>query len=96
MDHNKLWKILKEMGTDHLTCLLRNLYVGQEVTDSCMEQMTGSGLRKEYNKTVYCYPVYLTYMQSTSCKMPGWMSFKLESRLLREISTTSDMRMIRL
>ena len=94
VDHNKLWEILKEIGTDHLTCLLRNLYAGQEVTDSCMEQMTGSGLRKEYNKTVYCRPVYLTYMQSTSFKMPGWMSYKLESRLLGEISTTSDMRMI--
>ena len=46
-----------------------------------MEQMTGSGLRKEYNKTVYCYPVYLTYMQSASCEMPGWMKHKLELRL---------------
>ena len=85
MDHNKLWEILKEIGTDHLTCLLRNLYAGQEVTDSCMEQMTGSGLRKEYNKTVYCRPVYLTYMQSTSCEMLSWMSYKLESRLPGEI-----------
>ena len=56
--------------------------------------MTGSGLRKEYGKAVYCHPVYLTYMQSTSCKMLGWMSGKLESRLLREISTTADMWMI--
>ena len=57
-----------------------------------MEQVTGSKLRKEYEKTVYCHPVYLTYTQGTSCKMLGWMSYKLESRLPRE--TTSDMQMI--
>ena len=62
------WKILKEMGIpDHLTCLLRNLYVGQEATVKAkMEQWTGSKLRKEYVKAVYCHPAYLTYMQSTS------------------------------
>ena len=59
-----------------------------------MKQWTGSKLGKEYIKTVYCHPVYLTYMQSTSCEMPGWMKHKLESRLLEEISTTSDMQMI--
>ena len=59
-----------------------------------MEQLTGSKLRKEYDKTVNCYPVYLTYMQSTSCELPGWMSYKLESRFMGEISTTSDMQMI--
>ena len=52
-----------------------------------MEQRTGSKLGKEYNKAVYCHPAYLTYMQSTSCEMPGWMKHKLESRLPREIST---------
>ena len=57
-----------------------------------MEQ-TGSKSEKEYIKTVYCHPAYLTYMQSTSCKMPGWMKHKLESRLLGEISITSDMQM---
>ena len=57
-----------------------------------MEQLTGSKLGKEYNKAVYCHPAYLTYMQSTSCEMPGWMNPKLESRLLGEI-TTSDMQM---
>ena len=63
-DHNKLWKILKEMEkSDHLTCLLRNPYAVQESTD--MEQWTGSKLGKEYDKTVYCHPAYLTYMQST-------------------------------
>ena len=58
-----------------------------------MEQQTGSKLRKEYIKVVYCHPAYLTYIQSTSCEMPGWMKHKLESRLLGEISITSDMQM---
>ena len=84
VDHNKLWKILKKMGIpDHLTCFLRNLYAGQEAT-----------VRKEYFKAVYCHPAYLTYMQSTSCKMPGWIKHKLESRLPGEIPITSDMQMI--
>ena len=67
VDHNKLWKILKEMGIpDHLICLLRKLYADQEAT-----VRTGQGatdwfqIRKEYVKAVYCHPVYLTYMQST-------------------------------
>ena len=55
-----------------------------------LEQQTGSKLGKEYVKAVYCHPAYLTSLQSTSCKMPGWMKYKLESRLLGEISTTSD------
>ena len=59
-----------------------------------MEQLTGSKLGKEYDKAVYFHPAYWTYMQSTSCKMLCWMNHKLESRLLREISTTSDMEMI--
>ena len=58
-----------------------------------MVQQTGSKSGKEYVKAVYCHPAYLTYMQSTSCKMPGWMKHKLESRLLGEISITSDMQM---
>ena len=67
VDHNKLWKILKEMGIpDHLTCLLKNLYAGLD-----MEQQIGSKSGKEYVKAVYCHPVYLTYMQSISCEMPG-------------------------
>ena len=67
VDHNKLWKILKEMGIpDHLTCLLRNLYAGQEATVRMdMEQWTGSKTGKEYIKAVYCHPAYLTYMHST-------------------------------
>ena len=66
VDHNKLWKILKEMGIpDNMTCLLRNLYAGQEVTEPNMEQQTGSKLEKEYIKAVYCHPACLIYMQST-------------------------------
>ena len=100
VDHKKLWKILKEMGIpDHLTCLLRNLYAGQEATVRREQQQlehgtkTGSKLGKEYVKAVYCHPAYLTYMQNTSCEMPGWMKHKLESRLPREISITSDTQM---
>ena len=58
-----------------------------------MEQQTGSKLGKEYIKAVYCHPAYLTYMQSTSCKMQGWIKHKLQSGLLGEISITSDMHM---
>ena len=54
---------------------------------------TGSKLGKEHVKVVYCHPAYLTYMQSTSCKMLGWMKHKLESRLPGEMSITSDMQM---
>ena len=61
-----------------------------------MEQWTGSKLGKEYIKAVYCLPAYLTYMQSTTCEMPGWkkLDSRLESRSLREISMTSDIEMI--
>ena len=58
-----------------------------------MEQQTGSKWGKEYVKATYCHPAYLTYMQITSCEMLGWMKHKLESRLLGEISITSDMQM---
>ena len=58
-----------------------------------MDQQTGSKLEKEYVKTVYCYPAYLTYMQNISCEMPDWMNHKLESRLPGEISTTTDIQM---
>ena len=94
VDHNKLRKILQQMGIpDHLTCLLRNLYAGQKATVK-LQQRTGSKLGKKYIKAVCCHPVYLTSMQSTSCKMQGWVKHKLESRLLGEISITSDMQMI--
>ena len=92
VDHNKLRKILKEMGIPrHLACLLRSLSAGQEAI-----------VRTEHGKT-NCFqigkgvcqgcilsPAYLTYMHSTSCEMPGWMKHKLESRLQGEISTTLD------
>ena len=55
-----------------------------------MEQWTGSKLGEEYFKAIFCHPAYLTYMQRTSCEMPGWMKHKLDSRLLGEISITSD------
>ena len=58
-----------------------------------MEQQTGSKLGKEYIKAVSCHPTYLTYMQSTSCEMPGWINHKLESRLPGEILIASDMQM---
>ena len=87
---SQLWKILKEMGIpDHLICLLRNLYaVLQQQLELDVEQQTGSKSGKEYVKAVYCHPAYLTCMQNTSCKMPGWMNHKLESILLGEISIT--------
>ena len=56
-------------------------------------KQTGSKLGKEYVKAVYCHPVYLTYMQSISCEMPGWMKLKLESRLPGEVSIMSDIQM---
>ena len=59
-----------------------------------MEQLTGSKLGKEYIETVYCHPVYLTSRQRISCKILGWMNHKLESRLLGEISITSDKQML--
>ena len=61
-----------------------------------MEQQTGSKSGKEYIKAVCCHPDYLTYMQSTSCEMLGWKKHKLESRLLGEISITSDMQIVTL
>ena len=79
---------------DHLTCLLRNLYAGQEATEPDMEQKTVSKLGKEYIKAVYCHMAYLAYMQSTSCEILGWMKNKLESRLLGEIPITSDTQVI--
>ena len=70
------------MGIPDPTCLLRNLYAGQEATELDMEQQIGSKLGKEYVKAVYCHPAYLTYMQSVSCEILGWIKHKLESRLL--------------
>ena len=106
VDHNKLWKILKEMGIpDHLTCLLRNLYAGSEgAVKPHMEQWAGSKLGREYDKAVYCPSAYLTSMHPSkimahitklsSCELPGWVNHNLESRWQGEISTISDMQMI--
>ena len=95
VDHNRLWKIVKEMGiSDHFTCLLRNLYASQEaMLEPDMEQQTGSKSEKEYVKAVYRHPAYLIYMQNASCEMPGWMKHKLESRLQEKVPVTSDMQM---
>ena len=70
------------------------MQVKKQQLDPDMEKQIGSKLGKEYVKAVYCHSAYLTYMQSTSCKMSGWMKHKLESRLPGEISITSDMQMI--
>ena len=73
VNHNKLWKILQAMGIpDHFTCLLQNLFAGQFATvRTRYGKWTGSKLGKEDVKAAYCHPAYLTYMQSTSCKMLG-------------------------
>ena len=98
MDHThthkkKLWKILKDKGIpDHLICLLRNVYKGQE--QQLEPDMENKLVPNWERSTSRWYIVtLLTYMQSTSCKMLSWMKHKLESRLLGEISITSDMQM---
>ena len=70
------------------------MQVKKQEFEPYVEQLTGSKLGKEFVSTVYCHPVYLTYMQSTSCEVLGWMESKLESRLPEEISTTSDTQRI--
>ena len=69
------------------------MQVNKQQLELDMEQQTGSKLGKDYVEAVYCHPAYLNDMQSTSCEMPAWMKLKLESRLLGEISVTSDMQM---
>ena len=71
-----------------------SMQVKKQQLEADIEQLTSSKLGKKYVKAVYCHPAYLTYMQNTSCAMLGWMNHKLESRILGEISTTSDMQMI--
>ena len=95
VDHNKLWKILQQMGIpDHLAFLLRILYEVQEETiRTRLGTMDWFQIGKECVKAVYCHLAYLTYMQSTSFEMPGWMKHKLESRLLGEVPITSDIQM---
>ena len=95
MDHNKLWKILKEM--EYQTTWPASweicMQVRKQQLELDMEQQTGSKSGKEYVKAVYCHSAYLTYMQSTSWETLGWRKHKLESRFPGEISITSDMQM---
>ena len=70
------------------------MQVKKQQLEPDMEQQTGSKLGKEYVRAVYCHPAYVTSVQSTSYEMLGWKKHKLESRLLGEISITSDMHMI--
>ena len=102
VDHNTLWKILKEMGIpDHLTCLLRNLYASQEATVRTRHGATdwfqiGKGVRQGCILSPWYWTicrVHWIYMQSTSWGMLGWKKHKLESRLLGEISIISDKQM---
>ena len=95
VDHSKLWTFLKEMGYQTILPVSQEtcMQVKKEQLEPDVEQQTGSKLGKEYIKDVYCHPTHLSYMQSTSSKILGWMKHKLESRLLGEISITSDMQM---
>ena len=96
VDHNKLWRIPKQMWIpDHLTCLWETcMQVKKQWLETDMKKWTDSKLGKEYIKTVCCHPAYLTYIQTSSCKMPGWMNHKLESKLTGYICTTSNIEMI--
>ena len=95
VDHNKLWKILKEMGIpEHLTSLLRNLYAGQEATVRTRHETTDCfQIGKGVCQGCICNPAYLTHMQNISCEIPGCLKQKLESRLAEETSVTSHMQM---
>ena len=88
VDHNKLWKILK--GLEYQTTWPASWEIWMQVRNQQLEldmqQQTGSKSGKEYVKAAYCHPAYLTYMQSTSCEILGWMKLKLESRLMGEIN----------
>ena len=70
------------------------MWVKKQQLEPDLKQMTGSKLGKEYDKAIYCHTAYLTYMQSTLYEILGWMTHKLESRLLGEISATSDRQML--
>ena len=94
VDHKKLRKFFKRW--EYQTILPASweicMQVKKQQLESDLEKWTGSKLGKEHDKFVYCHPTYITYMQSTSCEMLGWMKHKLESRLLGEISMTTDMQ----
>ena len=83
------WESQQEIGGSR-----KAMQVRKQQLELDIEQQTGSKLGKEYIKAVYCHPVYLTSMWSTSCETLGWMKHKLESRLPGETSITSDMQMI--
>ena len=95
MDHNKMWKILKEMGiSEHLTCLLRNLYAGQEATIRTRHVTKdwfkiGKGVHQGCILSPCLFNFYAEYIMRNA----GWMKHKLESRLPGEISVTADMKM---
>ena len=95
VDHNKLWKILKEMGIpDHLTCLLKHLYAGQEATVRTVRGTTDwfqirKGVHQGCLLSPYLFNLYAEYIMRNA----GWMKHKLESRLPGEISITSDVQM---
>ena len=91
---NWLTSVISDLFWIAVFCHLIECLVKKQQLEPDIEQLTGSKLGKEYIKALYCHPAYLTYMQSTSCKMPGWMKLKLESRLPGEISITSDMQLI--
>ena len=93
VDHNKLLKNFKRW--EYQTTLPASfiLLLQKQQLEPDVEQQTGSKLGKEYIKAVYCHPAYLTYTQNTSSEMLGWMKHNMESRLLGEISITSDMQM---
>ena len=105
VDHNKLWtvwitrncgKFFKrwEYQTTWSASWETYMQVRKQQLELDMEQQTGSKSEKEYVKVIYCHPAYLTFTQSTSWEILGWMKHKLESRLLGEISITSDTQMI--
>ena len=95
VDHNKLWKILQEMGiSDHHTCLLRNLYSGQEATVRTRHgTMDWFQIWKGAHQSCTLSPCLFNLYSEYIMQMPGWMKQKLESRLPGEISITSDMQM---
>ena len=72
------------------------MWVMKQKLEPYIEQETSSKWGKEYDKAIYCHHAYLTYMQSMSCEMPGWMNQKLESRLVAEILATTVMQMVSL
>ena len=93
VDHNKLWKILKEMGIpDHLNCLLRNLYAGQEATVRIKHGTRDWFLTRKGVRQGCILSLCLFNLQTASYEMLGWMKYKVESRLPGEISTASDMQ----